>query len=1085
MSKDSLFKALGLFIEAFRPYIVNKLQEQAGEQWEKWFYDALSDTQKDNWDSGIRNGTTPANLIDFHHLRSISLRYKDIFKVDFGRDSNKLPTWFEEIADVRNKCNHFQDVENLDIRRTFDNMVNIARLLKWKELRADLERLQTGETLEEKSIIKVSSEGLIPWFRNVTPHLDIRQGNLDESVFAANLAEVALGHGREVYQNPSVFFAKTYFTSGLKNVAKRVIKGLNGEEDAENRIISLQTGFGGGKTHTLISLYHITKSGKKLENLFNIGNLVDYIGKPRFDNASIAIFTNQTNDPTQGRKVEGGITIRTLWGEIAYQLAGKEGYEVIRPNDENRTSPKGIFKNVLKKAKNSLILIDELADYCVAASGVTVGGSTLCDQTISFIQELSETIASHNNCVLVATLPASVEEVANSDKAAHILTSLTNRLGRVGADTKPVADEEIFEVIRYRLFENLGSNDVIDDVIKKYCALYGELKSEIPDYASRSEYKERIRKSYPFHPELIDVFRIKWASNHNFQRTRGVLRLLASIVADLWKRQETLVGTNALIHTSDVHFANLDALSGQLKKLYGNGYDAVMYADVSGNSSNAFRIDKAKKEIGDYNLAEGLAATILLGSFGSSGSNRGTTVQELKLATIKPRSFNHNNIHTALDLLEESAHYLYYSTTGQKRYWFHTKPNINILINQAKGDVDNENDVIPEIIRRLNDKVRYIQLFNAIVNPSDDIPEQQKPTLLILSPKFLANPDRLNGNTKPFIEKIATKKGNSERIYRNTMLFLVASEVTYSKLQSDIRDFLACTKINSEYASQLEKDQKDDVKRKVDEFNKQCESSIVAAYSIIVKFSVKGGFEKLLIRQFKESLDSQINNNVIAALKEEEWLLDSIGLGILRNNNLLPTLETPIKTKDIHQAFLRFDDKPMISGIDAVQRSLLRYCSNGEFCIASGDGVKFNKIYCKETVPFFDVTDSNYWLLDKSLEPKPEVTEKPEVTDGKSEGAPPSTVEEPGGGEKVVKGTEDTPIKKFSSITVSGKVPLERYTELFGCFITPFTMSGYKLEIEMKFKIKPTETSPLDETKPQYKSAKEAAKQLGLSFEEE
>jgi hypothetical protein len=295
----------------------------------------------------------------------------------------------------------------------------------------------------------------------------------------------------------------------------------------------------------------------------------------------------------------------------------------------------------------------------VAASGVSIGGSTLSDQTISFIQELSETIATNNKCVLVATLPASVEEVANSEKAAQILNSLSNRLGRVGADTKPVADEEIFEVIRYRLFENLGSNEIIEDTIKKYFALYCELKSEVPDYASRIEYKDRIKKSYPFHPELIDVFRIKWASNHNFQRTRGVLRLLASIVADLWKRQDSLSGTNALIHTSDVTFSNLDALSGQLKKLYGNGYDAVITADVSGGSSNAFRIDKSKKEIGDYNLAEGLAATILLGSFGSTGSNKGTSLQELKLATIKPKSFNHNNIHTALDLLEECAHYLY------------------------------------------------------------------------------------------------------------------------------------------------------------------------------------------------------------------------------------------------------------------------------------------------------------------------------------------------------------------------------------------------------------------------------------------
>ena len=202
-----------------------------------------------------------------------------------------------------------------------------------------------------------------------------------------------------------------------------------------------------------------------------------------------------------------------------------------------------------------------------------------------------------------------------------------------------------------------------------------------------------------------------------------------------WRRQESLTGTNALIHIC-VNFANLDALSGQLKKLYGNGYDAVITADVSGKSSNAFRIDKSKKELGDYTLAEGLAAIILLGSFGSTGSNKGTSVQELKLASIKPNSFNHNNIHTALDLLEESAHYLYYSTTGQRRYWFHTKPNVNILINQAKGDVSNP-DIETDIIRRLNEKSRGIQLFNVLVNPSEDIPEQQKPTLVILHPKYL------------------------------------------------------------------------------------------------------------------------------------------------------------------------------------------------------------------------------------------------------------------------------------------------------------------------------------------------------------
>lgn len=1084
MTKDSLFKALGLFIEALRPYIVSKLIEKAGDKWDDWFYDAISDAQKENWEIGIKNGTAPVNLIDFQHLKSFSIKYKDIIRDEFGKDTNKLPTWLQEIAEVRNKCNHFQDVEDRDIRRAFDYMIDIANSVKLKDLRAELEKLQKGV----ENVTKVSdsslSYGIFPWFKNVTPHLDIRQGNLDESVFAANLAEVSLGHGREVYQNPSVFFSKTYFTAGLKNVAKRVIKGLNGDEDSENRVISLQTGFGGGKTHTLITLYHIAKTGKRIGNLVNTQGLFDYIGIPDFESASIAIFTNSTNDPTQGRKVNEGFNIRTIWGELAYQLAGQEGYEVIRPNDENRTAPKGLFKEVIKKTNHALILIDELADYCVAASGVQVGASTLSDQTISFIQELSETVASLNKCVVVATLPASVEEVANSAQASQILNSLSNRLGRVGADTRPVADEEIFEVIRHRLFENLGSDSVINTVINKYSELYSELKSEIPDYACRFEYKERIRKSYPFHPELIDVFRIKWASNHNFQRTRGVLRLLASIVTDLWRRQESLTGTNALIHTSDVNFANLDALSGQLKKLYGNGYDAVLTADVSGKSSNAFRIDKSKKELGDYTLAEGLATTILLGSFGSSGSNKGTSVQELKLATLKPSSFNHNNIHTALDLLEENAHYLYYSTTGHKRYWFHTKPNINILINQAKGDIK-EPDIESEVVIRLHEKSRNLSLFSTIVNPPEDIPEQLKPTLVILSPKYLANPDRLNGNTKPIIQKIATKKGNGDRIYRNTMLFLVGSEVTYGQLQTSVRDYLACSKINIEYSNQLERDQKDEIKRKIEESSKQIDSSLVAAYSIIIKYSVKNGFEKLLIKQqFKDTLDNQINNIIIPTLKEEEWLLDSVGLGLLRSNNLLPTTDTPLRTKDVYEAFIRFDDKPMITGLSAIQTSLLRYCANGDFCIAAGDGKEFAKTYYQENVPFFDATNDSYWLLDKSLRPKPE----PSLTATKDEktthtGEKKYDEDEKDHPDREIK--DEPLVKKLSSITISGKVPLEKYTELFNYFITPFAMSGNKLDIEVKFRIKSTENSPLDETKQQYKNAKEAAKQLGLEFEED
>ncbi len=1090
---DNLFKAFGLFIEAFRPYVVELLSKEAGDKWPAEFVKALYPQQVENWNQGLRSGSEPMSLIDYPYLKSFALKYRDELRADFGRDVNKLATRLETIYDVRNKLAHFQEISEDEYTEAFINMKSIARAIQMDELEESLARLQESKEdhLSASSALRdnilLEHGALIPWFRVVAPHMDIKQGRLDESVFAANLAEVALGHGREIYSNPGVFFSKTYFTAGLKNVAKTVLKGLNGKEDAENRVISLQTGFGGGKTHTLISLYHLSKWGKNAINSNYTKDLLAYTGHPEFDSANIAVFTNTTNDPANGREPEEGVHIQTIWGELAYQLGGKAAYEIIRKNDEGLIAPAGLFKQVLAQCKPALILIDELADYCVKASARRAGSSSLADQTISFMQELTEAVSGTNNCVAVITLPASVQEVGNTPEAQAILSSLQKRVSRVGADTQPVADEEIYEVIRRRLFEDIGDAITIESIADQYMAMYQEYWSELPPNANKSDYKQKIIKSYPFHPELIDAFRVRWASHHDFQRTRGVLRLLAAIVSDLWKRQQSLPGGNAMIHTGVVNFANLDALSGQLKKLYGNGYDSVISADVAGSSSNAFKVDSNKKEYGDWYLTQAIASVILMNSFGSEGTNKGISVPELKLNLLVPHGFNHNSINGALDELESNAYYLYYaqSSSSGKRYWFHTKPNINILINQAKSDVKAE-DITAEIINRLHQKSKNINGFNVLVNPAEDIPEQLKPTLLILSPIHLANPNGLNGKTLPLIEQIATKKGNSERIYRNTMLFLICSELGIGKLQSDVREYLACQKINAEYNNQLEQDQKTDLRKRMEEASKSSDASLVAAYSIVTKFSVKNGTDVLQIRQFRDSIDAQINTYILDALKEEEWLLDSIGLSTLGNNNLLPTLEQPIKAKDIYEAFLRFDDKPMITGPEAVSRSLQKYCTNGEYCVATGDGANFTRFFFKEAIPFFDVNDVTYWLVDKSLMSSPQSgsPSTPTAT-GYSITVVPGVVEAPVEPHGSRPGQTTTGARQLKSVTVSGNVPLERYTELFNYFITPFAMSGNKIEIEVRFKIKSTSSSPLDESRPQYKSAKEAARQLGLNFEEE
>jgi len=1090
--QDNLFKAFGLFLEAFRPYVVALLAEQAGDKWPAWFVDALYTQQKDSWNLGLKTGSSPESLIDFPYLKSFALKYKELLRRDFGKEINKLATRLETIYDVRNKLAHFQEISDDEFAETFINMKSIARVIKMDELEEALVSLQEikeedkQQKKHEQRAKDSISDTLTPWFRVVNPHMDIKQGRLDESVFAANLAEVALGNGREIYSNPVVFFSKTFFTSGLKNVAKTVLKGLNGKEDAENRVISLQTGFGGGKTHTLISLYHLSKWGKNANNSSYTKELLEYTGAPEFDSANIAVFTNTTNDPANGREAEKGIHIQTIWGELAYQLGGRDAYEIIRKNDEGLIAPAGRFKQVLAKCTPALILVDELADYCVKASARKAGNSSLADQTISFMQELTEAVSGTNNCVAVITLPASVQEVGNTPEAQAILISLQKRVSRVGADTQPVADEEIYEVIRRRLFEDIGDPDMIESVANKYMSMYREFSSELPSNANKSEYKQKIIKSYPFHPELIDVFRVRWASHHDFQRTRGVLRLLAAIVSDLWKRQQSLPGSNGMIHTGVVNFANLDALSGQLKKLYGNGYDSVISADVAGSSSNAFKIDGNKKEYGDWYLTQSISTVILMNSFGSEGANKGISVPELKLNLLVPQGFNHNSINGALDELESNAYYLYYAQISRsgKRYWFHTKPNINILINQAKSDVSQE-DITAEIISRLSQKTKNISEFHVLIDPAEDLPEQLRPTLLILSPNFLAKPNGLNGKTLPLIEKIATKKGNSERIYRNTLLFLVCSELGIGRLQADVREYLSCQKINLDYKNQLEQEQKFDLKKRMEDSSTSTEASIVAAYSIIAKYVVKSGADVLQIRQFKDSIDKQIYTHIVDALKEEEWLLESVGLNTLKRNNLLPTPEQSIKAKDVFEAFLRFDDKPMITGSEAVSKSIQKYCVNGEYCIATGDGTNFTRFFFQETVPFFDVADISYWLVDKSLKPQPKPV-PPDVPG--EEGVPPTEPQEeenPGEPSPENGDTPENTTKQFKSISVSGNVPLERYTELFNYFITPFAMNGNKIEIKVDFKIKASTVAPIDDSKQQYKSAKEAAKQLGLNFEEE
>lgn len=1092
---DKIHKALGIFLDAMRPFVVSFLQQHfPNEPWEGLFFARLKPRRQTTWNQAMRaqgENQSCMYFIDYNNLPDFAIGFKRELGLEFDNPdkANKFISYLQELKDIRNKCNHYQALDNEEMEGAYLYIKQAAKLMKMDELVTEIDNIkgQTQTMVQPvivtpqttiNSQVNAREDAPIPaWFTNVYPHYDIRNGVLDESVFAANLSEVALGIGQEVYSNPTMFFEKTYVTAGLRDIANRVIRALNGE-DSENRVVSLQTGFGGGKTHTLISLFHIAKAGRSLQNSAYTANLLQEGVTPDFENAKVAVFTNNTTDVVQGRTTDDGITIYTLWGELAYQLGGIEGYNKVKANDENRTAPtSSIFKPILEQNTPSLILIDELADYCNKANGTIVGKGTLYTQTVSFLQTLTESVAAVPKCVLIATLPASATEVASSDIGQQILSSLENRIVRVGTGVKPVDDEEIFEVVRRRLFENVGNPEVIEQVLTRYKNTYHNRRSDLPVEADRTDYINKMRKAYPFHPELIDMFRLKWGNNSRFQRTRGVLRLLASIIKDLWNRRGSLSGSQALIHTSDVNLANLPTLTGTITSLMGSQWETVMHADIIGTSSNAYKIDNEDPQSNacKYGLAQGIATTLLMSSVGGSQS-KGLSIEQLKLCMLRPAAFQHSEINSALNKLEQVAYYLYATNVGTKNFWFQAKPNINILINSAKSEVS-ANDVKAEILKRLNSQINGNSQLRILINPSSDVPEQKTLTLVILSPDYATQTSAISKKVENYVEQIATKKGASQRVFRNTIFYLTCSESQLGLLQSKLTEYLACERVQHEYSGQLDADQKRDVSDKKNDANVQANAQLISVYNIAMRYSVTDGLEAIELRDFARDMQTQITEKLLDTIIEEEWLIRSIGIGTLKANRLYPTIDGPINVTALYEAFLQYDDKPMITNQDAVISSVQKYCYNGEFNVAFGEDGNYSRIYHREDIFGLNVDDRQYWLVDKSVLLK---REEPSQQETPATGSAVPAADTP------TEQSNDTPaatVRKFKSIKVSGKVPVEQWTQLFSSFIVPLNQNN--LEIEVSFKAKSTTSNPLDESTQIYKVVKESAQQLGLKLEEE
>lgn len=279
----------------------------------------------------------------------------------------------------------------------------------------------------------------------------------------------------------------------------------------------------------------------------------------------------------------------------------------MKEHDEKRRSP---GKEVLKEILGDdpvLILMDELVEYVVKAKD-------FADQISAFSQEITEAVKSKDNCCLICTLPSSAPY---GETGERFLNELQRIYGRIEAVYTPMEGIEIYEVIRKRLFEDFGNEKTRKEVAQSYFELYQKIDADVPSEVKEIEYRERIEHAYPFHPELIDVLYEHWGSYATFQRTRGVLRLLAEVVADLYRRKIS----SPLIQSSLVNLEN-QAIRREFVKHIGNEYDSVIAADIAGKNAKAPKIDKEMgSEYEKYGIASGIATSVFLYSFSGAAKN--------------------------------------------------------------------------------------------------------------------------------------------------------------------------------------------------------------------------------------------------------------------------------------------------------------------------------------------------------------------------------------------------------------------------------------------------------------------------------
>lgn len=790
-TRQYVFEGMELLPEALVPFVEKRLESSVKGHWQ---IEVVQRVQ------GLKpNSTGEVGWDQQGLLKTMMAFWKESFGTVLGHPER---SYISELLDVRNKLSHNEPFTYDDAERALDSMRRLMesisagdvadQLGKMRDtiLRTKFSELQRNEERRKTQRLDISVEtvaGLLPWREVVEPHQDVATGEFQQAEFAADLGKVHAGSAPAEYRDPQQFFSRTYLTEGLSTLLIGAAKRLSG--GGGDPVVELQTNFGGGKTHSMLALYHMA-GGTPAQDLSGLDQLLEKSGLTVPANINRAVLVGTSRGPQDVLNATGGRKIRTTWGELAWQLGGEEAFDMIAENDAKGIAPgSNMLEAIFRKYSPCLILIDEWVAYLRQIYRVEGLPSGSFDANLSFVQSLTEAVKASPGTLLVASLPASQIEVGG-EGGQEALARLQQTFSRVESSWRPASQEESYEIVRRRLFKEIPGDRFHhrDNTLKQFAKLYRENSNDFPQGCADEDYRRKLEKAYPIHPELFDQLYTSWGSLEKFQRTRGVLRLMAQVIHELWMNADPSV----MIMPGSVSVSS-PRVEPELLHYLDVSWQSIIAADVDGTAATPYKVDQAAPNLNRYSATRRIARAIFMGTAPTHAQqNTGLDDKQINLGVVqpgeKPAIFG-----DALRRLTNQAKFMH-SDLG--RYWYSMSASLNRIAADKAGQLD-EQLVLMEIDRELSKYINGIAdrgHFDAVqVAPtsSAEVPDEAGGVRAVVL--GVAHPHHGREGSEALIEakEILLQRGSTPRVYRNMLVFIAAEARQLDNLKDAVRSALA------------------------------------------------------------------------------------------------------------------------------------------------------------------------------------------------------------------------------------------------------------------------------------------------------